>query len=62
MSTQDEDTQDMRRLYAALAMVGDMASWKRPMSAGVKREDLCLFARFYWRMADAMLATEEERS
>lgn len=61
MSTQDEDTRDMRRLYAALAMVGDMASWKRPMSAGMRPEDVRLVARFYWRMADAMITTENEK-
>jgi len=62
MSTQDEDTRDLRRLYAGLAMMGDMASWSRLMSAGMRPEDVRLVARFYWRMADAMLATEEERT
>ena len=50
-----------RQLYAGMAMAGDMANGKAgAWYSNDTAEGLEPCASFYWRMADALMATEEE--
>ena len=64
MTERNEDTQDLRDLFAGLAMMGDWAT-QEPMQRGfcpddAPMDDLMRRARLYYRMARAMLKVREE--